>query len=169
YRAGKLAKKHIKHFEELGITLEKEDIWSERADEVEKYFKEHKTTSIPTGYIGVSGFDLHSWLEDQKKFYRKGTLSPERKARLDKMGYPFRSDGKRRDESRFEKWLKSYTTIREYSEAHPGETISKDLVYKGVKIISWISNQQQRYKKGLVDEKRLALLRELRVNSYRFD
>ncbi|MBQ3669027.1 MAG: helicase associated domain-containing protein, partial [Clostridia bacterium] len=91
------------------------------------------------------------------------------KARLDKMGYPFKSDKRKVDEVRFEKWLKSYTTIREYSEAHPEETISKDLVYKGVKIISWINNQQQRYKKGLVDEKRLALLRELRVNSYSFE
>ena len=171
YKSGKLVKKYADRFAALGIELDhdKSDVWNERADEIERYFREHDTTSVPKGYIGKSGFDLHSWLEDQKKFYRKGTLSPERKARLDKMGYPFRSDGKRRDESRFEKWLKSYTTIREYSEAHPGETISKDLVYKGVKIISWISNQQQRYKKGLVDEKRLTLLRELRVNSYRFE
>ena len=169
YRKGKLPQKHIQHFEQLGISLEKEDIWSERADEIEEYFIEHGVSYLPVGYIGRSGSNLWMWLEDQKKFYRKGTLSPERKARLDKMGYPFRSDGKRRDESRFEKWLKSYTTIREYLEAHPEETISKDLVYKGVKIISWISNQQQRYKKGLVDEKRLALLRELKVNSYRFE
>ncbi|MBR1751026.1 MAG: Helicase associated domain protein, partial [Ruminococcus sp.] len=114
FKYGKLRKKYADRFAALGIEIDydKADVWNERADEVEKYFREHNATSVPKGYIGESGFDLHSWLEDQKKFYRKGTLSPERKARLDKMGYPFRSDGKRRDASRFEKWLKSYTTIR---------------------------------------------------------
>ncbi|MBR1751890.1 MAG: Helicase associated domain protein, partial [Ruminococcus sp.] len=40
YRKGKLPQKHIQHFEQLGISLEKEDIWSERADEIEEYFIE---------------------------------------------------------------------------------------------------------------------------------
>ena len=171
FKNGKLRKEYADRFAALGIELycDKADAWNERADEVEKYFREHDTTSIPKGYIGESGFNLHNWLEDQKKFYRKGILSPERKARLDKMGYPFKSERRTRKEADFMKWLKSYEVIREYSDEHFGEHIRQGFVYKGVNIIGWINNQQQRYRKGLVDDRRLVLLRELKINSYRFE
>ena len=89
YRKGKLAQKHISHFEQLGIRLEKADPWEERFEEVKEFLAQNGGTYIPRGTRGESGYDLSSWVVDQRKHDKKGTLSADRKKRLLEIGYPF--------------------------------------------------------------------------------
>ena len=89
YRNGKLSEKHIKHFEQLGIHLEKSDTWEERYQETKEFIVESGSTYIPKGAVSKSGFDLYSWAADQRKAYKKGILSEDKKRKLDEIGYPF--------------------------------------------------------------------------------
>ena len=89
YRNGKLSEKHIKHFEQLGIHLEKSDTWEERYQETKEFLTESGSTYIPKGTVSKSGFDLYSWAADQRKAYKKGILSEDKKRKLDEIGYPF--------------------------------------------------------------------------------
>ena len=89
YRNGKLPKKHIVHFEQLGVQLEKSDLWEERYQEVKAYLEANGITYIPKGALSESGYDLYSWAADQRRAYKKGILSDEKKKKLDDIGYPF--------------------------------------------------------------------------------
>ncbi|ADU24057.1 Helicase associated domain protein [Ruminococcus albus] len=98
YRNDKLPKKHIQHFEKLGITLDKTDIWEERYQEVKKYFEKHNTQYIPKGTVSESGYDMYSWISDQRRFYKAGKLTLEQKKKLDDIGYPFLKPKKKRSD-----------------------------------------------------------------------
>ncbi|WP_294469626.1 Helicase associated domain protein [uncultured Ruminococcus sp.] len=80
YRSGKLPKKHITHFEQLGVQLEKSDAWEERFREVKAFIEKNGDTYIPKGTYSESGHDLFLWASDQRKFDKKGMLSEERKS-----------------------------------------------------------------------------------------
>jgi hypothetical protein len=89
YRKGKLPKKHISHFEMLGVQLEKSDAWEGRFQEVKAYLEKNDTTYVPKGTYSASGYDLYSWVSEQRRAYKKGKLSAEQMKKLDKIGYPF--------------------------------------------------------------------------------
>ena len=99
YRNGKLSKKHIQHFEKLRIILDKTDIWEERYQEVKKYFEKHNTQYIPKGTVSESGYDMYSWISDQRRFYKAGKLTLEQKKKLDDIGYPFLKPKKKRSDA----------------------------------------------------------------------
>ena len=93
YRKGKLSQKHISHFEQIGITLEKSDPWEERYQEVKAFLEKSGGTYIPKGTHSYSGYDLSSWIYEQRKADKKGILSADRKERLIEIGYPFLKNG----------------------------------------------------------------------------
>ena len=93
YRKGKLSQKHISHFEQLGITLEKSDPWEERYQEVKAFLEKNGGTYISKGTRGESGCDLFLWVADQRKYDKKGLLSADRKKKLVEIGYPFLKNG----------------------------------------------------------------------------
>jgi len=93
YRKGKLPQKHFSHFEQLGITLEKSNPWEERYQEVKVFLERNGGTYIPKGTHSDSGYDLSSWIYEQRKADKKGTLSADKKERLIEIGYPFLKNG----------------------------------------------------------------------------
>ena len=170
YRKGKLPQEHIDHFQQLGVQLRKSgDSWSDRYHEVKAYLEEHDTTCVPKGTISDSGYNLYSWIAEQRKAYKSGKLSEAQMKMLDAIGYPFRSDRKARRSITDAQWMQSYQIALEYSELHPGEHTPKTLVYKGVYVSRWVMNQQQRYKKGELSPERIELLKKIQINSISFE
>ena len=152
YRTGKLAKKHITHFEKLGIQLEKSDPWEERYQEVKAYLEANGITYIPIGTIGESGYDLYSWVTDQRKFDKSGTLSEDRKKKLVEIGYPFLHDKSARDENLKQKWLNKANTVLEYVQSHDPDELTDDTEYSGIRIMHWLKNQQSRLNTGKITD-----------------
>jgi hypothetical protein len=89
YRKGNLAKEHISHFEQLGVSLEKNDAWEKRYQEVKAYLEKNGGTYIPKDTYGENGHNLFSWVAEQRKADKKGKLTLEQKAKLVEIGYPF--------------------------------------------------------------------------------
>ena len=98
YHTGKLAKKHSLHFQQLGVSLEKSDVWEERFQELKTYLEDNKTRYIPKGALSAGGYDLYSWVADQRQAYKGDRLSDEQMRKLDEIGYPFlkKSSAKRK-------------------------------------------------------------------------
>ena len=169
YRNGKLAKKHITHFQHLGISFEAVDSWEERYQELEAYLKERSEKYVPKGTIDKNGYDLYYWVSDQRRAYKSGKLTQEQMQKLDDIGYPFYADSGSRQNKLQEQWLKKYEIVLEYSESHKGEHTAKSVVYKGVPIVSWLSNQQVQFKKGNMIHERIELLQKIKINSFSFE
>ena len=45
----------------------------------------------------------------------------------------------------------------------------KAVVYKGVHIVSWLSNQQVQFRKGKIIPERIELLKKIKINSFSFE
>ena len=130
---------------------------------------EHNMTSVPKSTIDRNGYNLYYWVNDQRKAYKSGRLTQEQMQKLDDIGYPFYADSSSRQNKLQEQWLKKYEIVLEYSELHKGEHTAKAVVYKGVPIVSWLSNQQVQFKKGNMIPERIELLQKIKVNSFSFE
>ncbi len=80
YARGNLPQQDIEALEALGVSWEPPQImkkaWEKNYAEVEKYFKEHKTESLPSTH------KCYNWLKQQWQLLDRGKLLPERSARL---------------------------------------------------------------------------------------
>jgi len=169
YNQGKLPQKHIQHFQMLGVSFDKTDTWEERYKELKAYLKERSEKYVPKGTIDKNGYDLYYWVSDQRRAYKSGKLTQEQMQKLDDIGYPFYADSSSRQKKLQEKWMKNYEVVLEYSEAHKGEHTPKAVVYKGVSIVSWLSNQQVQFRKGKMIPERIELLKKIKINSFSFE
>lgn len=169
YKNGKLEKKHVVHFQQLGISFEAVDSWEERYQDLKSYLAENNVTSVPKGTIDRNGYDLYYWVSDQRRAYKSGKLTKEQMKKLDDIGYPFYADSSSRQNKLQEQWLKKYEIVLEYSESHKGEHTAKAVVYKGIPIVSWMSNQQVQFKKGNMIPERIELLQKIKINSFSFE
>jgi len=83
-KAGKLSLEHEQRLDALGFDWEPlQSLWEIRFAELKRYRDQH-------GHCNVSrreGPQLKAWVDHQRRAERTGTLSAERKARLDELGF----------------------------------------------------------------------------------
>ncbi len=61
--------------------------WEEGFPHLEAFVKEHGHCRVPQAYKTADGFKLGTWVGNRRMDQRKGKLSPERRARLDALGF----------------------------------------------------------------------------------
>ena len=95
YRAarGSLSVAKLGRLKEIGFAP-KADAWETRYALAEEYYRRYGNLRPPQHY-GVGGVDLEKWISVQRVSYRNGTLSDERKARLDEIGMEWVPSGKK--------------------------------------------------------------------------
>ena len=176
YRNGKLPQKHIRHFEKLGVQLEKSDLWEERYQEMKAYLESNGIKYIPKGAVSESGFDLYSWAADQRRAYKKGLLSEEKKKKLDDIGYPFmqtKADKSERrkqpSEKQKQKWLTNAEKVIAFAESHAPDELRTDTVYDGLNIYGWIKAQRRRFEDGKITDERQVEIMQRILNSKLLD
>ncbi|MBQ3936673.1 MAG: helicase associated domain-containing protein, partial [Ruminococcus sp.] len=152
YRNGKMPKKHILHFEKLGVQLEKSDAWEERFQEVKAYLEKNDTTYVPKGTYSESGYDLFSWVSDQRRAYKKGKLSAEQMKKLDEIGYPFLKDKKAKQEQRKKKWFETAVIVMEYVQSHSPDALNDKTEYHGIRVKQWLENQRSSLRLGKIKD-----------------
>ncbi len=135
------------------------DTWLDRADEVEKYYKEHGTLSMPNTTLFHDGVNMFQWIHYQKKLYKQGELSPYQIARLEAMGMQWIKPRK------IAEWDKAYSYAKQYFEANGHLFIPKKYVTsEGFALGKWIWEQRDRYL-GLsqhgISEDRIDMLEEI--------
>lgn len=164
YEQNKLSEEEIRFLLGLRMPLagssQKElDVWLDRADEAEEYFREQGTLSMPNTTLFHDGANMFQWVHHQKKLYKRGELSLYQKARLEGMGIrwikPKEVTG----------WEEGYQYAKQFFEEKGHLFIPyKYLTPDGFALGKWIQEQRNRYlglSKCEISDERIDMLEEI--------
>lgn len=134
-------------------------IWLDRADEVEAYYREHGTLSMPNTTLFSDGVSMFQWVHYQKKLYKQGELSAYQIARLEAMGMKWIKLRK------VPEWDIAYSYAKQYFEANGHLFVPKKYVTpEGAALGKWIWEQRDSYL-GLsshkISDKKIEMLEEI--------
>ena len=156
-KKGLLNDKQIQDLDQLGFCWELLNYrWDERFNEL-KVFKEkhgHWSPSLKKG-----GPELTKWTDTQRRKHRRGELEPERKAKLDSIGFIW-SLAERREEMWEEMWEEMYAEFEKYYRSNG----NANLPVSNKKLVPWIAQQRLRRKVGTLSQERIRRLDQLRFN-----
>ena len=86
--AGQEEEERHARLDAIGMAWEpkRESAWERNYAEAEAYYREHGDLSVPALYTTAGGARLGRWVRCQRESFRKGSLSLERKGKLDQIG-----------------------------------------------------------------------------------
>ena len=134
-------------------------IWLGRADEVEVYYKEHGTLSMPNTILFHDGVNMFQWIHYQKKLYKQGELSSYQITRLESIGIKWIKPRK------ISEWDAAYSYAKQYYEENGHLFVPKKYVTsEGAALGKWIWEQRDSYL-GLssrkISDKKIEMLEEI--------
>lgn len=151
YRCGRLSAEKAALLERIPgwIWEPRSSGWLRRYRLLEKYTREHG--HLPTHGVSFEGVWLGTWCSWQRATRRRGKLSPERAALLEKLpAWDWDPNASR--------WAEMCGLLMEYSTEHEGKSPPPDLVYKGRGLGEWYSRQCFRLSRGSLPEEQAAAL-----------
>ena len=106
---GKLAPERERRLDDLGFvwSKSKDERWEEMYRQLGDFQMEHGHCSVPFRY--KENRKLGKWVHDQRVAQAEGKLAPERKRRLDDLGFVW-------SKSKDERWEEMYRQLKEYNE-----------------------------------------------------
>lgn len=134
-------------------------IWLKRADELEEYYKEHGTLSMPNTILFHDGVNMFQWVHYQKKLYKQGALSSYQIVRLESIGMKWIKARK------VPEWEMAYNYAKQYYEENGHLFVPKKYeTHDGFALGKWIWEQRERYlgvsSHGISDD-RIDMLEEI--------
>ena len=106
---------------------------------------------------------LYSWRHHQRELYRKGLISPERKAKLDKIGFEWAEpeyEALKKSDSVSAQWDADFEELRRYKEEH-GDCGVPTRGKENPMLSRWVLAQRQFYRRGELRAERVRRLEEL--------
>lgn len=164
YDQNKLSEDEIRFLLKIRMPLmdsSKKDLeaWLDRADEVEVYYKEHGTLSMPSTTLFHDGGSMFQWVHYQKKQYKQGELTTYQIFRLESMEIHWIRPKK------VHEWDMAYTYAEQYFEENGHLFVPKKYVTPdGFELGKWIQEQRDRYlglSRGTIDDDKIDLLEEI--------
>ena len=133
----KLTREQICRLDELGMLWgSKQDIvWQKNYAAVCAYKRKNGHLNIPVAYVTSEGLRIGRWLRLQRDTYNKGSLSPERKEKLDLIGMQWALP---------DPWDEKYLLLERYYNEHGHTNIPPDYVVDGVWLYRWLYEQKRR-------------------------
>ena len=133
-----------------------EEKWLYYYNELKKYYNENNNSNVPVSYITEDGIRLGKWLTKQRYLYSKNALSDDRIKKLEKLSvsWSYTED----------KWNKHYAYLKEYYDKNGNSDVLQHYVTEdGFNLGIWLSEQRLAYKTGILNKRRIKLLKELKV------
>ncbi len=158
YNKNKLSKQKIESLEQLPgwIWSSPDAAWDEGFKRLCEYVKREGHTRLPHKHFTEDGYNLRSWVVNQRRFYRRGIMPVERQQVLEKIpewrwSFP-----------KSENWSKNFQRLREYAEREghvkvPGKYITEE----GIDLGSWVQAQRAHFKKGKLPKEQKESLEQL--------
>ena len=116
------------------------EIWLDRADEAEIYYKAHGTLSMPNTTLFHDGASMFQWVHQQKKLYKLGELSSYQIVRLEDMGMKWIKP------KQVTGWNQGFQYAEQYFEENGHLFVPKKYVTPdGFELGKWIQEQRSRY------------------------
>jgi superfamily II DNA or RNA helicase len=120
--------------------------WEERFGCLEAFVRENGHSQVPYDYIS-GGVSLGRWAEFQRHLAAKGTLSAERRQRLERLhGWSWNL--------RDSKWERAFDLLLQYVDHNGNARVPKKIVIDGYPLGAWVDDQRVRYAKGVLDNDR---------------
>jgi len=159
YKIGKISPDRIERLEEIGFTWEILEEKFEKGFQQTLLYKERTgNPNVPDRYKTAEGYRLGTWQSNQRKNYKKGTISPARIKRLEEIGFMWEMLKEQREEQ-FEKGFQETLCYKESTGNSNASIIYQTL--EGYRLGTWQRNQRDNYKKGEISPDRIERLEEI--------
>jgi len=135
------------------------DLWERRYAELVAYAHEHGDTNVSKSENKM----LNHWRDVQRQFRKKGTLSAERIARLDEIGFEWEAShmmGMEREAAQVQAWEERLERLRAF-HARCGHTQMPQGWPEDRELGTWVSTQRRAKSHGYLLPEREARLEEL--------
>lgn len=167
HKKGILSEAEFAMLNDLGLTWKSRDVgtWEDRLAEVVAFKAKHGHCEIPT--VLRENRKLGRFVNAMRSDRNRGTLSADRIAKLDAIGFVWasrkRSDIKLGDQVVSEAWKTRFDGLMSYKEAH-GDCDVPTRWKANQKLANWVSMQRQMKQRGAMPEARVILLDEMGFN-----
>ena len=137
HRLGKLRPERHEKLESLGFDCspqrESRVPWEERFDELQAYHAEHGHTRVSER----EDQQLAKWVRDQRRKHRLGKLRPERREKLESLGFDFSPQSV--------PWEERFDELEAYHSKHGHTRVSNR---EDLKLAKWVWQQRYAHKRG---------------------
>lgn len=158
YVKGTITPEHKAALDEINFPWSKRDVqWNMYFDILKQYYIEHKT--LPKAKTVVDGVRISTWYNNQVRFYRDGTMPPERRARFENEGIPVVFPG---EQHKVETWMRYYDSYVEYLDKfhkHPSSTER----YHDLEIRKWWYLQKRMQQQGKLSVEQVEMLTNIGI------
>ncbi len=138
------------------ILREGDETWEDKFQKVKNYFAENNTDKLPVTIDGKVN-SLYSWLMNQKMFFKKGKLEPEKMEKLKKIGIDFENEAM--VERNRKSWDENFAELKKQIDKGKFKSISED--GKTSNIYNWLNNQKTKYKAGNLEQEKIEKLKSI--------
>ena len=162
-RQGRLSKERIAKLESLGISWKPhEDAWNERYEALCQFHTINGHCDAPRAYrpdIGLAG-----WVTKQRSDQKRGKILPQRKARLDSLGFvwdPSRRSEPSKHRRQNGKRLPSWDSFAEQLLAFKLKVGHCDVPARfpeNLALGRWLARQREKWRRGTLDAEKTSLL-----------
>ena len=129
------------------------DQWEVAFSRLLNYVERHGHARVPDAYT-VDGFKLGQWIQDQRSFYARGTLEPDRQRRFENLpGWAW--------DRQAVKWGEGFSRLLKYVERHGDARVPFSYTEDGYKLGGWVTTQRSFHSRGTLEDDRAHRLEEL--------
>ena len=161
-RDGELTDEQFERLSALHMVWEFEDRWEQKFQLAKEYYERYGNLDIPALYVTEDGVALGTWYHAVRNQYRAGTLSAERREKLESIGAQWESYLVRN-------WMQYYEQAKRYYEEHGNLNVNMNYTTPdGVRLGSWIIGQRDSRRKNHISEEQIRLLDAIGMSWNRF-
>jgi hypothetical protein len=154
FRNKSLAKNCIAKLDKIGFTWEVKDLardWMTRYKQLVKYKREFGDCCVPKPY--KPNLSLGNWVAAQRRFFKINSLSEDRVAHLNDIGFTWEVDNE-------DAWMAQYKELIKYKHEFGDCCVPKG--YKAnTSLAHWVQKQRKLFKSKILAEGRIAKLNEI--------
>jgi hypothetical protein len=154
-KAGKLNQDKINQLDALGfLWTVKVDYWDLGLKHLKDFVKKEGHAIVERSFITEDGFPLGSWVQTKRKQRKKGRLSAESIAELNKLGFIW--------DQKANMWKIGVSHLKEHIKINGNGQIPQNLKSPdGYPLGLWCYTQRQARKKGRISSERISILDDL--------
>ncbi|MGN7779031.1 Helicase associated domain protein [Mycolicibacterium sp. 22603] len=109
---------------------------------LERFVERHGHARVPQSHT-VDGYRLGGWVGEQRTKYTDGTLTADRKRRLQELpGWAW--------EARAAQWEEGFSRLLQYVDQHGNARVSQSYTIESFKLGGWVQEQRTRYTEGIL-------------------
>ena len=132
--------------------------WEAHYQELVAFKEKYGHLCVPSKYKG--NLSLSMWVSNQRQNYHKGTIMPERKKKLDDLGFVWRRQ--ERTPKTYYAWETMYQVVQEFEKKYGHLAVPYSFIWgEDIPLGLWVANQRSRYNRGELTELQIKKLNNI--------